>query len=876
MRVPLSWLGEFVSLPEGTTPEQVHADLVRVGFEEESIRGFDVTGPVVVGEVLSREPEEHSNGKTVNWCQVRVAAPGAQAADGGEDVRGIVCGAHNFEPGDKVVVSLPGAVLPGGFEITPRKTYGHVSDGMIASARELSLGEDHDGIIVLSRLGLDPEVGEDAKVLLGLSDKAVEINVTPDRGYAFSVRGVAREWAHSTGADFVDPALAGSIAEASGFAVTLADAAPIRGREGATGFITRVVRGIDATRPTPVWMSSRLQLAGVRALSLPVDISNYVMLELGQPLHAYDLAKVTGGLTVRRAAAGETLVTLDEQERTLHAEDLVIADESGVIGLAGVMGGQSTKTSDDTVDVLVEAATFDPVSIARSSRRHKLPSEASKRFERGVDPLVARAAAQRMVDLLVELAGGTVDALGGDIVAPWEPAAVTLPLARVNGLMGADYTDAESRSALEMIGCTVVDGTGDRELVVTAPSWRSDLTRPADLIEEIARIVGYDRIPSVLPIAPAGRGLTREQRLRRRAANTITAAGLDEVQSYPFVSRAQLDAFGAGAEAAGAVEAAVMADPAAPAPTPAGEAKVEAIRLANPLDGQSPFLRRSLLPGLVTAAQRSVSRGVTDLALVEFGSVFEPAADGAQLGTEEVPPLGERPSEETLAVLNASIPVQPRRAAGLLLGDVVAKQAGEPAREYDWADALDAARTVAAAVSAELVVTQGAHRAFHPGRTAELAVRVGTDADGEDGGLEVVGVAGELLPALVADHHLPGRAVAFELNLERIIELAPRGPETAQLSTYPAATQDLTLVVEADVAAGDLLAVVKAGAGELLEDAHIVDDYRGSGIEDGQKAITFALRFRANDRTLKAEEASEAKLAGVAAAELAFGAHLRD
>ncbi|MFV0433006.1 MAG: phenylalanine--tRNA ligase subunit beta [Leucobacter sp.] len=880
MRVPLSWLGEFASLPADATPEQVHADLVRVGFEEESIRRFDLTGPIVVGEVLSREPEEHSNGKTVNWCSVRVAPAGERAADGGEDVRGIICGAHNFEAGDRVVVTLPGAVLPGGFEIAARKTYGHVSDGMIASARELSLGEDHDGIIVLSRLGFDPaspelEVGSDARALLGLDDTAVEINVTPDRGYAFSVRGVAREYAHSTGSSFRDPA-ALEITDAAGFPVVLADDAPIRGREGATGFVTRVVRGIDQSRPTPAWMVARLQLAGIRSLSLEVDISNYVMLETGQPLHAYDLAKLTGGITVRRARTGETLVTLDGQKRELHPEDLVITDDSGVIGLAGVMGGESTKADETTTDVLVEAATFDPVSIARSSRRHKLPSEASKRFERGVDPLVARAAAQRMVDLLVELAGGTADELGSTIVAPWEPAAVRLPLARVNSFLGTDYSDGEIRGAIEMIGCSIelveegepVEGG---ELSVTPPSWRSDLSRPADLIEEVARIVGYDRIPSELPVAPPGRGLTREQRLRRRAANIVTAAGFDEVQSYPFVSRGQLAAFGAGPEGS---EAGGEAS--------GGNATVEAVRLANPLDGESPFMRRSLLPGLVTAAQRNVSRGLTDLALVEFGSVFVPATATVP-GTEAVPPLAERPSDEVLAELNASIPKQPHRAAGLLLGDAVAKQPGEAAREYDWADALDAARAVAGAVSASLIVRQGSHRAFHPGRTAELAVRVGSadgaagvDADGDEGGLEVIGVAGELLPKLVAEHHLPGRVAAFELDLERIIELAPREPATSPLSGYPAATQDLTLVVAADVPAGDLLAVVVAGAGDLLEDADIVDDYRGTGIDEGQKALTFALRFRAGDRTLKAEEASEAKLAGVAAAELAFGAKLRD
>lgn len=849
MRIPLSWLGEHVALPSDVTPEQVHADLVRVGFEEESIRRFEASGPIVVGEVLSREPEPQSNGKTINWCQVRVAPEGERAADGGDDVRGIVCGAHNFEAGDKVVVTLPGAVLPGDFRIAARKTYGHVSDGMIASAKELALGEDHDGIIVLARWGLDPEIGADALELLGMRDSAVEINVTPDRGYAFSIRGVAREYAHATGAEFTDPALALQIASASGFPVSLDDRAPIRGRVGCSGFIARVVRGIDPTRSTPAWMVARLQLAGIRSLGLEIDISNYVMLELGSPLHAYDLGKLSGGITVRRAERGETLVTLDGQERTLDPEDLLITDASGPIGLAGVMGGESTKADERTTDVLIEAATFDPVSIARTARRHKLPSEASKRFERGVDPLVAAAAAQRMVDLLVELGGGTADALGAEIIAPCAPAPVRLPLARVNGLLGTDYSDDEARSAIEMIGCTVRE-IGDGVIEVTPPSWRSDLLRPADLIEEVARIVGYDRIPSVLPVAPAGRGLTRTQRLRRRAANAVTAFGLDEIQAYPFVSRAQLDGFGAGSDSLDA------------------EGPVAAVKLANPLDGESPFLRRSLLPGLVTAAQRNSSRGLTDLALVEFGSVFRPTS-GAQLGTDAVPPLAERPSDATLAELDASLPEQPLRAAALLLGEAVTKQPGEASRTYDWADALDAAKVVAGAVSAELVVRQGTHRAFHPGRTAELCVVV-------DGELEVVGVAGELLPELVSASHLYGRAAAFELDLGRVIETAPREPQTRQLSTFPAATQDLTLVVDASVPAHAVLAAVVAGAGDLLEHAHIVDDYRGAGVEKGQRALTFALRFRAEDRTLKAEEASEAKLAGVAAATTAFGAKLRE
>lgn len=855
MRIPLSWLREHVELSSDATPEQVHADLVRVGFEEESIRRFEADGPIVVGQVLARDPEAQSNGKTINWCQVRVAPEGQSAADGGADVRGIVCGARNFEVGDKVVVTLPGSVLPGDFRIAARKTYGHVSDGMIASAKELALGEDHDGIIVLSRLGLDPEVGADALELLGMRDTAVEINVTPDRGYAFSVRGVAREYGHATGAAFTDPATSLEIGAAAGFPIVLDDRAPIRGRQGCTGFIARVVRGIDPSRPTPPWMAARLLLAGIRSLSLPVDISNYVMLELGQPLHAYDLAKLTGGITVRRAAAGERLVTLDGKERVLDTEDLLITDGSGPIGLAGVMGGEATEVSGSTVDVLVEAATFDPVSIARTARRHKLPSEASRRYERGVDPLVARAAAQRMVDLLVELGGGTADALGAELVAPWDAPTVRLPLARVNGLLGTEYTDGEARAAIEMIGCEVRDADPG-VIEVTPPSWRSDLSRPADLIEEVARIVGYDRIPSVLPVAPAGRGLSREQRLRRRAADRATAFGLDEVQNYPFVSRGQLDAFGAGA-----------GDAAGP---------IDAVKLANPLDGEASFLRRSLLPGLVAAAARNASRGLTDLALVEFGATFVPASDATALGTETVPPLAERPSDEVLHELNASIPSQPLRAGGVLIGEAIAKQPGEASRAYDWADALDAVRALAAAIGlgepgteSGIVVRQGAHRAFHPGRTAEICVVV-------DGELEPIGIAGELLPELVAEAHLPGRAAAFELDLGRMIETAPREPRTAPLSSYPAATQDLTLLVDSAVPSVAVLAAVVAGAGPLLENARVVDDYRGSGVPDGQRALTFALRFRADDRTLKAEEATTAKLAGVAAAETAFGAKLRE
>jgi len=832
MRVPLSWLGDWVDLPEDVSLESVHEALVKVGFEEEDVHTFDVTGPIVVGQVLSVEPEPQSNGKTINWCQVDV---------GEAEPRGIVCGAHNFAAGDKVVVTLPGAVLPGPFPIAARKTYGHTSDGMIASARELGLGEEHDGILRLAALGLDDApVGADAIHLLGLDDAAIEINVTPDRGYAFSIRGVAREYSHSTGAAFRDPALAVTVATASGFDVTIDDQAPIRGVVGSRAFATRAVRGVDVTRPTPPWMVARLTLAGMRSISLPVDITNYVMLELGQPTHGYDLGTLQGGIVVRRAKAGEKLETLDGVVRALSAEDLLITDGSGPIGLAGVMGGAATEISDATTDILVEAANFDPVTIARTARRHKLPSEASRRFERGVDPDLGPIAAQRVVDLLVSLAGGTADPLGSTYAAVPAPTPIGFDPAKPAAVIGVEYSEAEVRDALVMIGAGV-ESTGTGGWTVTPPSWRPDLTDELTLVEEVARLVGYDRIPAVLPIAPPGRGLTRAQSARRRAAATLAAAGATEVLAYPFSSAAMVSLF---------------------------DGDAPAMKLANPLDPQTGLLRRSILPGLIEIARRNLSRGMTDLALFEIGTVFLPDA-GVVYGTDFIPVGNARPDDATLEKLNASIPPQYWHVGALFLGDALAKQPGAVAVPSGLSDALDVVRQLSLALAVEIAVAAGSHPALHPGRTAELSIHT------EDGP-RVVGVAGELLPSIARELDLPRVVALVELDLDALIELGGRVAASAQLGTLPAATQDLSLVVPIEAPAGEVLAAVVAGAGALLEDARLVDDYRGAGMVEGRKSLTFALRFRAPDRTLTASEASEAKLAGAARAAELFGATVRD
>lgn len=822
MRIPLSWLRDHVDVPTEDAAEWLHATLVRVGFEEEAVHGGDLRGPIVVGRVLSIEAEPQKNGKTIRWCQVDVGE-----ANGG--VRGIVCGALNFVEGDRVVVTLPGAALPGGFEIAARKTYGHVSDGMIASERELGLGDDHDGIMRLDQLGIPGEVGEDALAILGLDDQAVEINVTPDRGYALSLRGIAREVASATGQAFRDPASIDA-GEGSGFPVTIEDDAPIRGRIGCSRFVARVVRGIDPSRATPGWLAARLRLAGIRSISLPVDITNYVMLELGQPIHGYDLGKLRGGLGVRRAQPGERLTTLDDVDRALHVEDLLIADDRGAIGLAGVMGGAETEMDASTTDVLIEAATFDSVSIGRTARRHKLFSEASKRFERGVDPAVADAAAARVAQLLVELAGGTLDELGARVGEVPTRGPIAIPAGYWRAHTGADYTDAEAHDALERIGASIeVDG---ETWAVVPPTWRPDLVDREGLVEEVARIVGFDRIPAVLPVAPPGRGYTRAQRIRRRVADALAAAGLTEVLVAPFVTEAQARLTGA-----------------------------EPVRLENPLDGERPWLRTALLPGMLDTAHRNLGRGLTDLALFELGRTFA-AVDGH--GTESLPAAGGRPADDVLAELDR-LPAQPLHLAAVLLGERVRKQPGVAAARYGVADAIEVAERVARTAGLELELRQAQRPWLHPGRTAELLV------DGE-----VLGVAGELLPTVAEAADLPRLVAVVELDLDAVIAAARVGLDTRRIAPVPAATQDLSVVVPVAVPAGEVLAAVRVGAGSLLEHIALVDDYRGTGLAAGEKSLTFALRFRGEDRTLTAAEASEAKLAGLAVAAERHGARLRD
>jgi len=825
MRIPLGWLGEMVELGSKVTPNDVMAELVKVGLEEEGSHGGDISGPVVVGEVLSFEAEEQKNGKTIRWCQVRVAT------SGDEEIRGIVCGAANFVAGDKVVVSLPGAVLPGGFEIAARKTYGHVSDGMIASSRELGLGDEHEGILVLSSIGLDPEIGLDAITLLGLDESAAEVNVTPDRGYCLSIRGIAREYSHATGVKFQDPVLSIDPVMGSGFTLEVKDSAPIHGKAGCSQFVLVGVSGLDAEAKVPDWMVSRLKLAGMRSISIAVDITNYAMLELGQPLHAYDLEKLVGGISVRRAKAGEELVTLDQKTRKLHEEDLLICDEQGPIGIAGVMGGARTEVGASTKSVLIEAAIFDPISIARSARRHKLPSEASKRFERGVDSSISRAAASRAAGLLTELASGSLSGLGAEYASVFEPTAIEMKLDYPGQLVGVEYSADQVIASLEEIGCSV---TKIEDLVqVIVPSWRPDITHKTDLVEEVARLIGYDKIPARLPVAPPGRGLTLRQKLRRRVLSGLTGAGFVEVLNYPFVSAEQNGWMGS----------------------------VSAVELENPMQSEASFLRTSLVPGLIAAAARNISRGSTDIALLEEGSVFLPNGGSA---VTALPAGNERPSEATLAALKAAIPGQPRLVSGLLAGNWLPQSPGQHSIPAGYPQALGAVDIVMqqAAVSFELEQLEIA--GLHPGRAANVLVAG-----------KVVGFVGEVHPELASQNHLPRSVGVFELNLDEIFAVAPDLVQAQELGVMTFLTQDLSLVVDFQVSAADLIKSIVTGAGGLLEEIRLVDDYRGKGLDADQKSLTFSLLFRAHDRTLTQAEATAARDQAVELANQQFGATLR-
>jgi phenylalanyl-tRNA synthetase beta chain len=824
MRVPFSWLREVVGAGLPASPEEVEQALIRIGHEvEEIIRIGPVSGPLRVGRVV--ELEELTEFKKPIRA-VRVDVGEAQPRD-------IVCGATNFAEGDLVVVALPGTTLPGDFTITARKTYGRTSDGMICSTAELGLGADHSGILVLPPGTAEP--GADAAEVLGFDDVVFHLAVTPDRGYCLSVRGLARELANAFDLDYVDPAnIAPLPVEGEAWPLT------VQPGTGVIRFGLRPVSGLDPSAVSPWWMQRRLLLSGIRAISPAVDVTNYVMLELGHPMHAHDRSRITGGFQVRFARPGETVVTLDDIERTLDPGDVLIVDDVATAAIGGVMGAGTTEVRDDSTDVLLEAAVWDPAAVSRTQRRLHLNSEAGRRYERAVDPAISVAALDRCAALLADIANGTVeptltDWRGDPPRADWSLPPITMAADLPDRIAGVDYPEGATRRRLTQIGADVVAVGADGErLTVTPPSWRPDLLQPADLVEEVLRLEGMDVIPSVLPHAPAGRGLTPAQKRRRAVAKSLALGGYVEVLPTPFLPAGVFDGWGLAPD-----------DP-----------RRNTLRVLNPLEADRPELATTLLPGLLEALTRNVSRGTVDVALFAIAQVVLPTA---KTGAVELIPVDRRPTDDEIAMLDGSLPHQPQHVAAVLSG--LREPAGPwgPGRPVHASDAFEAVRIIGRAAGVELALRAAQYLPWHPGRGAEVLV-----------GDTVVGHAGELYPAVIERAGLPKGTAAVELDLDAI-PITERLPAPA-VSPFPAVFQDVSLVVDADVAAQRVVDAVRDGAGALLEDVRLFDVYTGPQIGEGNKSLTLALRFRAADRTLTEDEASAAREAAVQRAAELVGA----
>ncbi|SDL69845.1 phenylalanyl-tRNA synthetase beta subunit [Corynebacterium mycetoides] len=815
------------------TAEELDAGFVRVGFETEGFEPLpETTGPLVVGRVLEIEELEGFK-KPIRYCQVDVGD-----ANGTGEPQGIICGARNFAVGDLVVVSLPGAVLPGGFEIAARETYGKISDGMMASEAELGFTSKSEGIIILDTDSARP--GMDAREVLGGSDVVFDVNVTPDRGYALSARGLTREVASAFGLRYrdvaADPAVAGI--DTSAVPAPTGELLGITVEEStkAQRFGLRKVENIDPAAQAPFWMKRILMLSGVRSVNAATDVTNFVMLLLGQPMHAFDADKIAGDLRVHNAAGGETFETIDHQKRTLTSNDVVISDDNGIQSLAAIMGGTTSEISESTVNVYFEAATWDALTVARSARHHKLSSEASRRFERGVDPALVEVALDIACALLADIAGGTISDKRTLVGAVPERAAIEMAVSRPSELIGVEYPRETVVRRLEEVGCRV-EGNGDTVMVLP-PSWRTDITVPVELVEEIVRLEGLDDIPLELPAPRGGRGLSPAQRRRRAATHALAYSGYVEVIPTPFIANDTFDVWGLDPE----------------------DARRRTVTVQNPLDKDYGILGTTVLPSMLDALGRNVARGRHDVALYSVAQVAFARAEESPL-----PSVDKRPSDDTVRELVESLPEQPLHAATVASGNWEIAGPWGAGRAYTWADAVESARVVAQAAGVELGVQAASVRPWHPGRCAALTV-------GGVGGV-VVGYAGELHPEILEALELPVRTCAMELDLSAL-------PFDAHLpapvlSSFPALNQDIALVVDEDVAAESVRRAVEEGAGELVETVRLFDVYRSEHLGEGKKSLAFGLVFRAGDRTLTEDEASAARLNAARLAEERFGAQMR-
>ncbi len=796
MKVSLNWLSDYIDLPT-SDPTELSDIFANLGHE---VEGVEILEPqfrdVVIGKVLTVQP--HPNADKVRLCSV----------DTGNGPTDIICGAWNFEAGATVPVAVPGAVLGEDFLITQRDIRGVTSNGMICSAKELGLGEDADGIMVLAD---DLPIGTPFVDHIELPDVVFDLAITPNRPDAMSMVGLARELAAHFEITYRVPSP--ELGDTTGEMDLRVDIEDDRCRR----FVAREVRGVEV-KSAPMWMSQRLVKAGIRSISNIVDVSNYVMLELGQPTHAFDRDKVADGhIVVRAAADGETLVTLDGTERQLTPDDLLVADIEAGSSLAGTMGGLDSEVSDSTTNVLIECASWDPPTIMRMSRRHGLRSEASSRFERGVDPNLPPLAADRMAEMIAAHAGGSI--VGGTVdnyPEPVEPQMLRLAVSEVHRILGIPLSGSEVAGLLARLNFAVSpDGEGNDDIEVAVPTNRPDVTRPIDLIEEVARLHGFGNFPSRVPTGGNG-GLSVEQQRLRRLRWVARGAGFSEAHTSTFSGHADLAMLG----------------------LPADDYRSQTIEVRNPLRDEESIMRTTLIPGLLGSARFNTAHGADSVALFETGKVFF---------NQESPELG-------------TVPDQPDVLSFVAVGSIGPGDVAGGGRPVDVFTGMALWRSIVDQMGLGAYEIQQAEIAgLHPGRGAQIML------DGRS-----IGHIGELHPAVARAFDLHGRVLVGELDLSPLVA-DPGLWSLREPSVFPPSEFDLSFDVETTTPASALLVEASHAGGDLVESVEVFDEF----LRGDTKAVGLRVRIRASDRTLNADDVADVRARVTAAVTATTGANLR-
>ncbi|MFT7403023.1 phenylalanine--tRNA ligase subunit beta [Zhongshania sp.] len=787
MKFSEQWLREWVNPAVDT--EQLAAQLTMAGLEVDAIDPVagEFTG-VVVAEIVAVEP--HPDAEKLQVCRVN---------NGADEVQ-IVCGAANARVGIKVPLASLGAVLPGNFKIKKAKLRGVESFGMLCAEEELGLAEKSDGLM---ELPLDAPVGQDIRKYLNLDDSVIELGLTPNRADCLSVRGIAREAAVLSELAFIEVPVADVLS-------TIEDVLPITvvAADDCPRYVGRVIRNVDVSKPSPLWLQEKLRRCGLRSIDAVVDVSNFVLLELGQPMHAFDLDKIQGGVAVRYAKAGEAITLLDGQTLAVREGALLIADAQQPLALAGIMGGEPSSVTSGTQHLFLEAAFFAPDKIAGRARSYGLHTDSSHRFERGVDFELPVRAIQRATALILEICGGEagpVSCIEGQMPAR-EP--IVLREKRIEKLLGMALTTQDVESILRGLGMTVDAIEGG--WTVTAPSWRFDISIEVDLLEELARVYGYNRLPvtpihDTLTIRPAPESLRGMSQVRQQ----LVARGYQEAITYSFI------------------------DPAMHQAMSEGEAGVE---LLNPISADMSIMRTSLLPGLIKTAMHNAKRQQPRIRLFESGLRFLKSDDGLK----QIPTL-----------------------AALLMGRREPESWSEAGELVDFYDLKADLESLLSVTTGKISFKAAKYVAMHPGQTADVYC---DDLH--------IGRIGALHPSLQASWDFVNPVYLFELDQEPLLKR--NVPEFAELSRFPEVRRDLALIVDRQLAAADVFAVVKTSAGEYLSDLKLFDVYQGKGIDPERKSLALGLTFRHSSRTLKEEEVSQSVDAVVQTLKEVFGASLRN